>query len=185
MKRVLLFVLTLLLVGSTTLHAQSPQKITVGTVTFELAPDYKEEGRMSLSDGSEVCLILLKGSKTRDRLVLKINPKQLRNVNGLTDDEIKKILFKYVHGNTQIFYDKVRLDQKFKILYNNNADGTYFPHCYNYISWKEKNGTQYFNYSEAALVNRIIVCGSVITADKAEFQGLREVFSDVVAAANQ
>ncbi len=184
MKRVLLFVLSLLLVGSAMLHAQSPQKITVGGVSFDLAPDYKVVGRLTLPDG-EACFIQPKVRPNGERLILKINSEELRNVNGLTEDELKKILFKYVHGNTHIFHERKKLDKKYKILYNKNADGTYFRHCYTYLSWTESDGVHYLSYSEAALVNRTIVCGTAIASDEGELQALTEIYTDVVTAANE
>nr|MCR5679806.1 hypothetical protein [Prevotella sp.] len=45
MKRVLLILFGFLLMSSTVLYAQ---KVTIGNVSFDLAPDYKVEGKMSL-----------------------------------------------------------------------------------------------------------------------------------------
>ena len=188
MKRVLLLLLSFLMIGNAALHAQRPQKVTVGKVSFYLAPDYKVEGRMSLSDG-EACLIVPKGDlKDKNRLILKINSEELKNVNGLTDEEIKQTLFKYVNRNAGVFADKkksgYKLDQKYKVQYNKNADGTYFPHCYSYLNWTDNKGVHYLSYTEAALVKRTIVCGSAVATDEGELRALTEIYSDVVAGAD-
>lgn len=186
MKRVLLILFGFLLMSSTVLYAQ---KVTIGNVSFYLAPDYKVEGKMSLSDG-DACLIVPKGiRKGKDRLILKINSKELQHVNGLTDEEIKQILFSFVDRNAGVFADKkksgYKLDQKYQVRFNNNADGTYFPHCYSYLNFTDKEGVHYFSYTEAALVKRTIVCGSAVATDEGELRALTEIYSDVVQAANE
>ena len=186
MKRVLLILFGFLLMSSTVLYAQ---KVTIGNVSFYLAPDYKVEGKMSLSDG-DACLIVPKGiRKGKDRLILKINSEELQHVNGLTDGEIKQILFTFVDRNAGVFADKkksgYKLDQKYQVRFNNNADGTYFPHCYSYLNFTDKEGVHYFSYTEAALVKRTIVCGSAVATDEGELRALTEIFSDIVAAADK
>ena len=188
-KKVLFILLGILMAGSATLYAQRPQRITVGSVSFYLAPDYKEKSRMPRSDGSESCMIIPKNSKDNTRLILRINPEALRNVNGLTDEEIKQILFRYVNEHVSVFANKKKsgytIDQKYQVRYNRNADGSYFPHCYSYLNWRESDGKHYLSYTEAALVNRTIVCGTAIARDKGELKALTEIYSDVVGAANE
>ena len=188
MKRVLLILFGFLMMNSTALHAQKPQKITVGSVSFYLAPDYEDHSRFPRSDGSEACTIVPKNRKDNTRLILRINPEELRNVNGLTDEEIKQILFRYVNDHAGAFAKEkngYKLESKYQVRYNKNADGSYFPHCYSYLNWRESDGKHYLSYTEAALVNRTIVCGTAIATDKGELKALTEIYSDVVQAANE
>ena len=170
-------------------NASDVQNITLCGITFPLAPDYKVEERTTLKD-SEACLIVPKGATDRsNRLILRIYPNELEGVNGITGEEIGDLLHEKLDANAGVLANKEKsgynLDQKYKIHYDDNADGSYFPHCYTYLSWTDRNGKRSRSYSEATLVKRIVVTGTAVATAGAELRAFTDIYSEVVQSANE
>ena len=173
----------------TALSTQSTQNVTLGGITFPLADDYEVLERRTLKD-SEACLIAPKGASDRsNRLVLRIYPHKLEGINGITSEEIADMLYSAVDANAGVFANEeksgFKLDRKYKVHYDDNADGSYFPHSYTYLNWTDRNGKYSRSYTEATLVKRTVVSGSAIATDEGELRALTDIYSEVVQAANK
>ncbi len=184
----LLFCLLFLVFGSSVVYAQKPQWVTVGNVTFQLSPDYKVAGRMNVHGGEAVLITPTDANDRNDcRLVLNVIPNALKDINGMTNEELHNMLRKYMDGVAGVFADTnksgYKLDKPYKVHFDDNADGTYFPHCYCYLSWTKKDGVHQNSYSEVTLVNGTIITSASIATDEAELQGLISTFMDVVTSA--
>lgn len=168
---------------------EGDQNVTLCGITFPLAEDYEVIDRKKLND-SEACLIVPKGAADRsNRLVLRIYPNMLDGVNGITSEEIGDLLHGIVDANAGVFANKeksgFKLDRAYKIHYDDNANGSYFPHCYTYLNWTDREGKYSRSYTEATLVKRIVVSGSAIATDQGELNALTDIYSEVVQAANE
>ena len=168
---------------------QGDQNVTLCGITFPLAEDYEVQGRNTLKDG-EACLIVPKGAEDRsNRLIIRIYPHELEGVNGITSEEIGDLLSRIVDANAGVFANKeksgFKLDRAYKIHYDDNANGSYFPHCYTYLNWTDREGKYSRSYTEATLVKRIVVSGSAIATDQGELNALTDIYSEVVQAANE
>ena len=168
---------------------EGDQNVTLCGITFPLAEDYEVIDRKKLND-SEACLIVPKGAADRsNRLVLRIYPNMLDGVDGITNEEIGDLLHGIVDANAGVFANKeksgFKLDRAYKIHYDDNANGSYFPHCYTYLNWTDREGKYSRSYTEATLVKRIVVSGSAIATDQGELNALTEIYSEVVQAANE
>ena len=169
--------------------ALSAQNVTLGGITFPLAEGYEVQGRNTLKDG-EACLIVPKGASDRsNRLILRVYPHELDGVNGITSEEIGDLLYRIVDANAGVFANKeksgFKLDREYKVHYDDNADGSYFPHSYTYLNWTDRNGKYSRSYTEATLVKRTVVSGSAIATDEGELRALTDIYSEVVQAANK
>lgn len=168
---------------------EGDQNVTLCGITFPLAEDYEVIDRKKLND-SEACLIVPKGAADRsNRLVLRIYPNMLDGVDGITNEEIGDLLHGIVDANAGVFANKeksgFKLDRAYKIHYDDNANGSYFPHCYTYLNWTDREGKYSRSYTEATLVKRIVVSGSAIATDQGELNALTDIYSEVVQAANE
>lgn len=168
---------------------QGDQNVTLCGITFPLAEDYEVQDRNTLKDG-EACLIVPKGAADRsNRLIIRIYPHELEGVNGITSEEIGDLLSRIVDTNAGVFANKeksgFKLDRAYKIHYDDNANGSYFPHCYTYLNWTDREGKYSRSYTEATLVKRIVVSGSAIATDQGELNALTDIYSEVVQAANK
>lgn len=168
---------------------EGDQNVTLCGITFPLAEDYEVIDRKKLND-SEACLIVPKGAADRsNRLVLRIYPNKLDGVDGITNEEIGDLLHGIVDANAGVFANKeksgFKLDRAYKIHYDDNANGSYFPHCYTYLNWTDREGKYSRSYTEATLVKRIVVSGSAIATDQGELNALTDIYSEVVQAANE
>ena len=168
---------------------EGDQNVTLCGITFPLAEDYEVIDRKKLND-SEACLIVPKGAADRsNRLVLRIYPNKLDGVDGITNEEIGDLLSGVVDANAGVFANKeksgFKLDRAYKIHYDDNANGSYFPHCYTYLNWTDREGKYSRSYTEATLVKRIVVSGSAIATDQGELTALTDIYSEVVQAANE
>lgn len=168
---------------------QGDQNVTLCGITFPLAEDYEVIDRNTLKDG-EACLIVPKGAADRsNRLIIRIYPHELEGVNGITSEEIGDLLSRIVDANAGVFANKeksgFKLDRPYKIHYDDNANGSYFPHCYTYLNWTDREGKYSRSYTEATLVKRIVVSGSAIATDQGELNALTDIYSEVVQAANK
>lgn len=168
---------------------EGDQNVTLCGITFPLAEDYEVIDRKKLND-SEACLIVPKGAADRsNRLVLRIYPNMLDGVDGITNEEIGDLLHGIVDANAGVFANKeksgFKLDRAYKIHYDDNANGSYFPHCYTYLNWTDREGKYSRSYTEATLVKRIVVSGSAIATDEGELHALTDIYSEVVQAANE
>ena len=166
---------------------QGPQIVTVGGVSFPLSREYEIVARDELKDHAEACMIVptWKPSEEGHRLILKIHPDVLQNVNGMTDEEVGNMLYDYVNALAGVLSRKegITLDTEYKVHFDNNADGSYHPHCYCYLNWTESNGLHEYSYTEATLVNGYIVSGTAISPDDAEVKALSDILSEAVAGA--
>lgn len=166
---------------------QGPQMVTVGGVSFPLSREYEIVARDELKDHAEACMIAptWKPSEEGHRLILKIHPNVLQNVNGMTDEEVGNMLYNYVNALAGVLSrkDGITLDAEYKVHFDNNADGSYHPHCYSYLNWTEADGLHVYSYTEATLVNGYIVSGSAISPDDAEVKALSDILWEAVAEA--
>ena len=168
---------------------EGDQNVTLCGITFPLAEDYEVQDRTTLKD-SEACIIVPKGASDRaNRLILRIYPSMLEGVDGITNEEIGDLLHGIVDANAGVFANKeksgFKLDRAYKIHYDDNANGSYFPHCYTYLNWTDREGKYSRSYTEATLVKRIVVSGSAIATDQGELNALTDIYSEVVQAANE
>lgn len=187
MKRLLMIMLASLLTGSATVSAQEAEQVTVGGVTFLLAGDYEIDKR-GTAYGAKTCLILPKGAPDgSNRLILTIHENPLEGINGMTSEEIGDMLYKFVDNQAGVLANEsksgYKLDKKYKVYYDDNSSGTYYPHCYSYLSWTDRNGDRGRSYTEATLVNRKMVSCTAVATDEAELKALTDIFSEVVAGA--
>ena len=166
---------------------QGPQMVTVGGVSFPLSREYEIVARDELKDHAEAWRIAptWKPSEEGHRLILKIHPNVLQNVNGMTDEEVGNMLYNYVNALAGVLSrkDGITLDAEYKVHFDNNADGSYHPHCYSYLNWTEADGLHVYSYTEATLVNGYIVSGSAISPDDAEVKALSDILWEAVAEA--
>ncbi|MBQ9660111.1 MAG: hypothetical protein IJV37_02445 [Bacteroidales bacterium] len=164
----------------------SAARASVGGVSFALAPGYSVAAREKLADG-EACMITPDNNPDNDRLILKIHPNALRGVNGLTDEEVGDMLADKVDAMAGVLANTgksgLKLDNPYKIYFDNNEDGSYFPHCYSYVNGTGKDGSRTLSYTEAALVGGKIVSGTAIASTKAEEAALIDIYLEAVQAA--
>lgn len=159
---------------------------SVGGVAFALARGYSVKAREKLSDG-EAVMICPDNNPNNERLVLKVHPDALQGINGITNEEVADMLASKVDdmagvlANTQ--KSGLKLDNEYKIYFDDNEDGSYYPHCYAYVNGTDKNGKRTFSYTEAALVNRGIVSGTAIASSQGGLNALTEIYWDAVSAA--
>lgn len=189
MRRILFITFCCLLTIGSTLRAQQAEQVTLGNVTFMLAGDYEIRDRGTLN-GAATALILPKGAQdSSNRLILLVHPNPLEGINGLTSEEIHDMLYEYVDSQAGLLANKQKsgfnLEQKYKIYYDDNANGSYYPHCYCYLKWTDRDGHRGRSYSEATLVNRKIVSCTAIAINQGELNALTDIFSEVVAGAAQ
>ncbi len=189
MKKRLIFTLGCLLLCTTALFAQRPKKVTVGEVTFLLPSDYEITGRSKLRDG-EACLILPKGASNSDvRLVLKIHPRALEGINGITTEELRAMLRKKVDELAGVLADPKKsdnkLDRKYRVHFDPNADGSYYPHSYSYLNFTAGDGLYQRTYTEATAVGRKIVSGTAITTNEGDLKALIDIYMEVVSGADR
>ena len=181
MKRILA-TLACLLLGSAALLAQ---RVTVGRVSFDLAPGYSVQARSQLQDG-EACLITPDNNPSNDRLIIKIHPDALAGINGMTSEEAGEMMRSYVDDLAGVLADKEKsgntLSNPYKIHFEDSTNG-YFPHCYSYVNGKDKNGKSFRSYTEAVIVKRKVISGCAIAHDEGELMALTEIFHDLVAEA--
>ena len=169
--------------------APSDQNVTLCGITFPLAEGYEVQDRNTLKDG-EACLIVPKGAPDRsNRLIMRVYPHELEGINGITSEEIGDMLSRIVDANAGVFANMeksgFKLDREYKIHYDDNANGTYFPHCYTYLNWTDRNGKYSRSYTEATLVKRTVVSCSAIATDEGELSALTDIYSELVQAANK
>ena len=169
--------------------ALQTQSVTLGGITFPLAEDYEVQERTTLNDG-EACLIVPKGASDRaNRLILRVYPSMLEGIDGITNEEIGDMLRDVVDTNAGVLANTektgFKLDREYKIHYDDNADGSYFPHCYTYLNWTDRNGKHSRSYTEATLVKRAVLSGSAIANDEGELQALTDIYAELVQAANK
>lgn len=166
---------------------REPQKVTVGGVSFVLSREYEIVAREELKDHAEACMIAptWKPSEEGHRLILKIHPNVLQDVNGMTNEELGNMLYSYVDALAGVLSrkDGITLDKKYQVNFDDNADGSYHPHSYCYLNWTEANGLHVYSYTEATLVNGYIVSGSAISPDDAEVKALSDILWEAVAGA--
>lgn len=166
---------------------RGPEMVTVGGVSFPLSREYEIVARDELKDHAEACMIAptWKPSEEGHRLILKIHPNVLKNVNGMTDEEVGNMLYSYVNALAGVLSrkDGITLDKEYKVHFDNNADGSYHPHCYCYLNWTEADGLHVYSYTEATLVNGYVVSGSAISPDEAEVKALSDILWEAVAGA--
>ena len=166
---------------------QEPQKVTVGGVSFALSREYEIIAREELRDHAEACMIAptWMSSEEGHRLILKIHPNVQQNVNDMTNEEIGNMLYSYVDALAGVLSrkDGITLDRKYQVHFDDNADGSYHPHCYCYLNWKEANGLHVYSYTEATLVNGYVVSGCAISPDDAEVKALSDILWEAVAGA--
>lgn len=168
---------------------EGDQNVTLCGITFPLAEGYEVIDRNTLKD-SEACLIVPKGATDRsNRLILRIYPNELEGINGITSEEIGDLLYRAVDANAGVLANKeksgFKLDREYKVHYDDNADGSYFPHSYTYLNWTDREGKYSRSYTEATLVKRIVVSGSAIATDQGELNALTDIYSEAVQAANE
>lgn len=160
-------------------------RASVGGISFALAAGYSIQGREKLSDG-EAIMICPDNNPDNDRLILKIHPDALKGINGLTNDEVADMLADKVDAMAGVLANTqksgLKLDNAYKIYFDDNEDGSYYPHCYSYVNGT-KNGKRTLSYTEAALVNRKIVSGTAVASSQGELNALTEIYCDVVNAA--
>lgn len=168
---------------------KGPDMVTIGGVTFPMSREYEIVARESLKDNAEACMITTtwKPREEGHRLILKIAPNAMQGINGMTDEEIGDMLYDYVNALAGVLVKKegITLDNQYKVNFDNNADGSYHPHCYCYMNWKEADGLHMFSYTEAALVNGKIVSGCAISPDEDEMNALSDVYREAVAGATK
>ena len=160
------------------------QEVTIGKITFTLPDEYMVEDRMVVED-NEAILIIPKGAADRtNRLVLRLYQDELEGINGITNEEIGDMLTRIVDANAGVIAKNVTTEKPYKVFYDDNADGTYFPHCYSYLNWTNDNGARSWVYGEATLIKRSILCGVAVTTEEAELMALTDIYMEVVQAAN-
>ena len=168
---------------------KGPDMVTVGGVTFPMSRGYEIVARESLKGNAEACMISTtwKPSEEGHRLILKIDPDIMQDINGMTDEELGDMLYSYVNSLAGVLLKKegITLENQYKVNFDNNEDGSYHPHCYCYMNWTEADGRHMFSYTEATLVNRKIVSGCAISPDKDELKALSDVFWEAVAGATK
>lgn len=166
---------------------QGPQIVTVGGVSFPLSREYEIIAREKLGNHAEACMIAPTGKPGGEghRLILKIHPNVLQDVNGMTDEEVGNVLYNYVNALAGVLSrkDGITLDREYKVHFDNNADGSYHPHSYCYLNWREAKGLHVYSYTEATLVNGYIVSGSAISPDDAEVKALSDILWEAVSGA--
>ena len=181
MKRILA-TLACLLLGSAALLAQ---RVTVGRVSFDLAPGYSVQARSQLQDG-EACLITPDDNPSNDRLIIKIHPDALAGINGMTSEEAGEMMRSYVDDLAGVLVNKEKsgntISNPYKIHFEDSTNG-YFPHCYSYVNGKDKNGKPFRSYTEAVIVKRKVISGCAIASDEGGLMALTEIFHDLVAEA--
>lgn len=181
MRRILTTLACLLLCSAALLA----QRVTVGRISFDLAPDYSLQARSQLQDG-EACLITPKTNPNNDRLILKILPDALEGINGLTNEEVAEMLSSYVDNLAGVLADKKKSGNKlsgpYKIHFEDGESG-YYPHCYSYVNGTDKNGKSFLSYTEAVIVNRKVISGCAIAHDEGELMALTEILHDAALAA--
>ena len=175
-------------IGSTGNSPTQVSRASVGGISFALAAGYSVQGREKLSDG-EAIMICPDDNPDNDRLILKVHPDALKGINGLTDEEVADMLADKVDAMAGVLANTqksgLKLDNEYKIYFDNNEDGSYHPHCYSYVNGTGKNGKRTLSYTEAALVNRKIVSGTAVASDQGELNALTEIYWDVVNAAGK
>ena len=168
---------------------QEPQKVTVGGVSFAMSREYEIVAREELTDHAEACMIAptWKPSEEGHRLILKIHPNVLQNVNGMTNEEIGNMLYSYVNALAGVLSHKdgITLDRKYQVHFDDNADGSYHPHSYSYLNWTEANGLHMYSYTEATLVNGYIVSGCAISPEDDEVKALSDILWEAIAEAGK
>lgn len=166
---------------------REPQKVTVGGVSFALSREYEIIAHEELRDQAEACMIAPTWMSNEEghRLILKIHPNVLQNINGMTNEEIGNMLYSYVDALAGVLSrkDGITLDKKYQVHFDDNADGSYHPHCYCYLNWTEATGLHVYSYTEATLVNGYIVSGCAISPDDAEVKALTDILWEAVAGA--
>ena len=166
---------------------KGPDMVTIGGITFPMSSGYEIVARESLKNNAEACMITTtwKPREEGHRLILKIDPNAMQGINGMTDEEVGDMLYDYVNALAGVLVKKegITLENQYKVNFDNNADGSYHPHCYCYMNWKEADGLQMFSYTEAALVNGKIVSGCAISPDEDEMNALSDVYREAVAGA--
>lgn len=154
-------------------------KVTVGTVKFLLAGDYKIASRERLQNG-EGCTIVPKNATNRNNcLKLVVIPNALADIGGLTSEELHNMLAGAVEEVAEEY-----TGGRYNIQYEDNADGKYFPHCYSFLNLKNsKTGKLTYTYTEATLVSGNLLSGCAVAADEANLAALMDIYSAVVAGA--
>ena len=169
--------------------SQTPQEhaITVGTVTIMIPDGYVVKGRQQLQDGGDTCLICPEDNPDNDRLIVKIHPGVLEGIDGLTSEEVGDMLYRKVDDLAGVLANPeksgLKLDNKYKVYYDDNANGQYFPHSYSYVNGTSPDGKRTLSYTQATLVNGIIVSGTAIATEQGELNALSEILSDIVMSA--
>lgn len=168
-------------------HAQGAN-FTLDKITSMIAQEYDEyvvDDRMTV-EGSEACLIIPKGATDRsNRLVLRLYADELKGINGITNEEIGDLLSKILDANAGVIAKNVKTEKPYKVHYDENADGSYLPHCYTYMNWKDGKGARSWSYGEATLIDRSVLCGVAVATDEAELRALSDIYMEVVQVFNQ
>lgn len=160
------------------------QEVTIAKFTFTLPDEYKVEDRMIVED-NEAVLIVPKGAADHtNRLILRYYQDELEGINGITNEEIGDMLTRIMDANAGVIARNVTTEKPYKVQYDDNADGTYFPHCYSYMNFTNGNGARSWVYGEATLIKRSILCGVAVATDEAELRALTDIYMEVVQAAN-
>lgn len=168
-------------------HAQGAS-FTLDKITSMITQEYDEyvvDDRMTV-EGSEACLIIPKGATDRsNRLVLRLYADELKDINGITNEEIGDLLSKILDANAGVIAKNVKTEKPYKLHYDENADGSYLPHCYTYMNWKDGKGARSWSYGEATLIDRSVLCGVAVATDEAELRALSDIYMEVVQVFNQ
>ena len=162
--------------------------LTLDKITSMIAQEYDEyvvDDRMTV-EGSEACIIIPKGASDRsNRLVLRLYADELKGINGITNEEIGDLLSKIVDANAGVIAKNVKTEKPYKVHYDDNADGSYLPHCYTYINWKDGKGIRSWSYGEATLIDRSVLSGVAVATDEAELRALCDIYMEVVQVFKQ
>lgn len=153
--------------------------VQVGPVRFLLAGDYKIDSREHMQN-AEACIIVPKNATNRNnRLKVVIIAGEPEDNTGFTSEEIGTIL----KSNLADLVEELT-DGKYNVHYDDNASGTYFPHCYTYLNLKNsKTGKLSYTYTESTFVSGSVLTGCAVATDEDELAALMDIYSAVVAGA--
>lgn len=155
----------------------SDNNVIVGGIRFPLPEDYELVDRRTVENG-ETCLIQPIGGTGENRLIVSVLPNILEGINGLTNEEVGQMLSAFVDS----FVGTLADGDNYKVVYDDNANGTYFPCSYCYYNWVE-DGFRHLSYTEALLVEGNIVSGCAIAIDEGELAALTDIMATVTTSA--
>lgn len=178
MKKTIL-ILAGLLFSSAALFAQ--EQVSVGGITFYLADGYSVRGRSQLNDG-EALRIAPDPNPDNIRLVLKVLPNALEGINGLTSGEVSDMLTGAVDKLAGVIANTgesgYTLDRAYRVRFEDDAR---VPVAYTDLSGKDQNGERFVLHAEAALTDGFLVSGCAIANNKANLDGLVDIYQELMA----